>query len=39
VSFRRWQKLIARRILKIVFSPPSAGAVARIAVKFVSLAI
>jgi len=39
VSFRRWQKLIARRILKTVFPPVSAGAAARIAVKFVSLAI
>jgi len=39
VSFKRWQKLMVRRILKTVFSPVSPGAAARIAVKFVSLAI
>jgi len=33
------QKLMVRRILKTVFSPVSPGAAARIAVKFVSLAI
>lgn len=39
MSFKRWQKLMARRILKTVFSRALAEACAGMAVNFVLLAI
>jgi hypothetical protein len=39
VSFKRWQKLMERRILKTVFTPASARSGAGIAANFVSVAI